>query len=95
MRTCVFSILFTVIGLLAGCSTPTSHVSASASGSDAALRSELQQTQAQLDQLKQQVRALEQSNAELRNEVRMLQQEPHPRYPQTNQVPRLTPLQTQ
>jgi septal ring factor EnvC (AmiA/AmiB activator) len=106
MRTCFLSILFAVVGLLAGCSTPTGHVSASSSDSDAfaALRKELQQTQAQLEQaitrtsaLEQQVRALEQSNAELQREVRRLQVPREPRWgrPQTNQVPHLTPLQTQ
>jgi len=68
-----------------------------------ALRKELQQTQTQLDQLtartstlEQQVRALEQSNAELWREVRKFQVPREPRWdrPQTNQVPHLNPLQT-
>ena len=71
----------------------------------AALRKELQQTQAQLDQLtarttrlEQKVRALELSNAELQQEVQRLQerkpQAPPWGRPQTNQVPHLVPLQT-
>ena len=101
MRICIFSMLFAAVGLLAGCSTPTGHISASSTDSDAlaALRKELQQTQAQLDQLtarttrlEQKVRALELSNAELQQEVRRLQV-PHWGYPQTNQGPHLTPLQ--
>jgi|SRR5208337_340728 len=105
MRICFLSILFAAVGFLVGCSTPTGQGSESSFSSDAftTLRKELQQTQTQLDQLtartstlEQQVRALEQSNAELWREVRKFQVPREPRWdrPQTNQVPHLNPLQT-
>jgi len=69
----------------------------------ATVHMELKQTQAQLEQviartsvLEEQVRALEQPNATLQQEVRKLQMT-HWVHPQTNQapqVPHLVPLQT-
>jgi len=96
----------TIIGfivLVASLCIADSGSKSSDSDTLAALRKELQQTQAQLEQviartsaLEQQVRALEQSNAELQREVQRLQVPREPRWgrPQTNQVPHLTPLQT-
>jgi len=78
--------------------------SPSNSASDlAALRAQLQQTQAQLNQLtartsalEQQVHALQLSNAEMQQQLRLQgPQRPYRISPDPNQTPHLVPLQTQ
>jgi peptidoglycan hydrolase CwlO-like protein len=99
MKPRVAAIVIVAIILVGSFCIADSTSSSSDSDAVAALRKELQQTQAQLDHLttrttwlEQKVRALEQSNAELQREIRTLQ----PRWSEsgTNRVPHLTPLQS-
>jgi outer membrane murein-binding lipoprotein Lpp len=100
MRAVLIGMLFVAAGLLAGCSTSNGVVS----NSDAVLRAQFQHFQAQLDELRaqnarleQEVRALELANNRLQQMVPRLQLPRQPRWsnPETNQLPRLTPLQSQ
>ena len=87
-----FWILLAPLLLGVGCATPKSAPD------------QIDQLLTRTSQLEQRVRALEQSNEELQQEVRELQrrrepkeplrpQEPRWSYPQTNEVPHLTPLE--
>jgi hypothetical protein len=84
-----FWILLAPFVLVVGCATPKPA------------QVQLEQVIARTSALEQQVRALEQSNAELRMEVQALQERQLPRQPreprwsppQTNGVPHLTPLE--
>jgi uncharacterized protein YlxW (UPF0749 family) len=84
-----FWILLASFVLVVGCATPKP------------VPDQLEQVIARTSVLEQQVRALEQSNAELQMEVRALQERREPRepreprwsHPQTNGVPHLTPLE--
>jgi len=83
MKTKIKAVIVTAIILVASLCVADSTSNSSKSDTLAGLRNELQQTQAQLEQvitrtsaLEQQVRALEQSNMNLQQEVRSLN-EPH------------------
>ena len=99
MKTKVAASIIAITVLVVSLCVADSTNSPAGSDASAMFRNELRQTKALLDQLtarttrlEQKVRALEQSNAELQQEVRMLQ---GPRWglPPTNQAPHLTPLQ--
>lgn len=103
MKTKVTAAMIASIVLAVSFCAADSPTNASGSDSMARLREELQQTQALVKQLttrtarlEQRVRALEESNAELRKELRRFQRPNQPRwsYPATNGVPPLTPLQS-
>jgi septal ring factor EnvC (AmiA/AmiB activator) len=93
-------IVASIVAVASLCVADSSSSSPKPAGDLAALRTELQQTQEQLEgviartsALEQQVRSLEQSTAKLQQEVRRLQV-PHLSPWQTNQGPHLIPLQT-